>query len=229
MSDFALQAIDVVKNYQQGGQDIAVLNGVCLEVSRGEKVAILGRSGSGKSTLLHILAGLDTPDSGEVWVGGEDLAAADNDVRARVRGAHMGFVYQNHHLLPEFSALENIALAMRINGMERSSADAAALQLLEEVQLDHRSTHLPAELSGGERQRVAVARAIAGSSTVILADEPTGNLDSENAEQVMALLSDLCAKHDAAVVVVTHDTSALGMFDRTFALVNGVLSQGDVS
>ena len=126
MSDFALQAIDVVKNYQQGGQDIAVLNGVCLEVSRGEKVAILGRSGSGKSTLLHILAGLDTPDSGEVWVGGEDLAAADNDVRARVRGAHMGFVYQNHHLLPEFSALENIALAMRINGMERSSADAAA-------------------------------------------------------------------------------------------------------
>lgn len=219
-----LRAEGVGKIFHQGDAAIEVLRSVDLVLAAGERVAIVGRSGSGKSTLLHILAGLDSADTGTVFVGEDDMTAANANGRAQLRGAHMGFVYQNHHLLPEFSALENVAMPIRINGGTRTQAEQQARELLRDVGLAERMDHLPSALSGGERQRVAVARALAGQPSVVLADEPTGNLDSENALQVMQLVGTLSRERSTAFLVVTHDVSMLGSFDRVLTLVDGCLS-----
>ena len=219
-----LRALGVGRTFHQGEIAIEVLHDVDLELAPGERVAIVGRSGSGKSTLLHILAGLDSADAGTVFVGEANMSEADANARAQLRGAQMGFVYQNHHLLPEFTALENVAMPIRINGGSRREAEQEAAELLTAVGLAERMQHLPSALSGGERQRVAVARALAGQPGVVLADEPTGNLDSENAQQVMNLVSLLSKERNTAFLVVTHDVSMLGSFDRVLHLVDGRLS-----
>ena len=219
----ALLALGVAKTFHQGSTAIEVLRNVDLRLSAGERVAIVGRSGSGKSTLLHILAGLDTADQGRIEVGNRNMATALPNIRAEIRGAEMGFVYQNHHLLPEFTALENVAMPARIAGVRRCAAEANAAGLLKEVGLTQRANHLPNALSGGERQRVAVARALAGQPSVVLADEPTGNLDRENAAIVMAMIARLSAEKGTAFLVVTHDVSMLGKFDRVLDLADGTL------
>ena len=219
----ALLAEGLTKCYAQGETEIRVLIGAQLRVEPGERVAIVGRSGSGKSTLLHILAGLDSADQGAVWVGGIDLVEADSDSRAAIRGRYMGFVYQNHHLLPEFSALENVSMPLRIMGLARADAEAESRQLLNDVGLGERLQHTPGQLSGGERQRVAVARALAGAPPVVLADEPTGNLDADNADSVMQLITRLSKERGIAFVVVTHDISMLSLFDRALQLADGCL------
>ena len=219
----ALLALGVAKTFHQGSTAIGVLRNVDLRLSAGERVAIVGRSGSGKSTLLHILAGLDTADQGRIEVGNRNMATALPNIRAEIRGAEMGFVYQNHHLLPEFTALENVAMPARIAGVRRRAAESNAAGLLEEVGLTQRANHLPNALSGGERQRVAVARALAGQPSVVLADEPTGNLDRENAAIVMAMIARLSAEKGTAFLVVTHDVSMLGKFDRVLDLADGTL------
>ncbi len=219
----ALLALGVAKTFHQGSTAIEVLRNVDLRLSAGERVAIVGRSGSGKSTLLHILAGLDTADQGRIEVGNRNMATALPNIRAEIRGAEMGFVYQNHHLLPEFTALENVAMPARIAGVRRRAAESNAAGLLEEVGLTQRANHLPNALSGGERQRVAVARALAGQPSVVLADEPTGNLDRENAAIVMAMIARLSAEKGTAFLVVTHDVSMLGKFDRVLDLADGTL------
>jgi lipoprotein-releasing system ATP-binding protein len=214
----------VHKTFHQGSQALPVLCGVELQLRAGERVAVVGRSGSGKSTLLHVLAGLDTCDAGQILVSNTDVTAASNNQRAALRGECMGFVYQNHHLLPEFTAVENIEMPLRIAGWSRVDAEAAARQLLDDVGLAERASHLPSALSGGERQRVAVARALAGPPQVVLADEPTGNLDKQNASQVMSLLARLSRAYGTAFLVVTHDESMLQDFDRVLALDAGVLN-----
>ncbi len=225
-SPVVLSAAHLSKAFHQGADAIHVLRDVNLALQAGERVAIVGRSGSGKSTLLHILAGLDSADAGTVLIKGTDMSEADANQRAELRGVHMGFVYQNHHLLPEFNALENVAMPLRIAGADRQAAEQQAAELLTEVGLAQRQSHLPSALSGGERQRVAVARALAGHPAVVLADEPTGNLDSENAKVVMQLLANLSQQHAVAFLVVTHDASMLGEFDRVLLLVDGCLENG---
>ena len=220
-----LVAEGVTKTFVQGTESIQVLNDLDFRLKGGEQVAVVGRSGSGKSTLMHVLAGLDTPDAGSVIVEGTDLVVVNNDHRAAVRSRAMGFVYQNHHLLPEFSALENVAVPLRINGRARDEADQVANDLLREVGLGDRSSHLPSQLSGGERQRVAVARALAGDPKIVLADEPTGNLDAETAAQVLELMHAMSKNHNSAFVVVTHDNSTLPSFDRVVVLEKGKLRE----
>lgn len=216
-----LQATDVRKCFYQGETQVPVLNGVDLELSPGERVAIIGRSGSGKSSLLHILAGLDTADKGRVRVVGEDMGEANGEQRAALRCAYMGFVYQQHHLLPEFSALENVALPQRLNRVFKVDADVASREILEAVGLGHRLQHLPSALSGGERQRVAVARALAHQPRIVLADEPTGNLDQASAVQLMDLMVALSEVNGTAFLVVTHDVSMLHRFHRVLTLSEG--------
>ena len=207
--DIVLRAEKISKTFQQGDREIEVLADLELTLKAAEKLAIVGRSGSGKSTLLHVLAGLDTPLSGAVQIGQQDMLGANPNERAKIRREQMGFVYQNHHLLGEFDAKENIAMPLRIRGVAQQEAEAEALGLLEEIGLADRADHAPHQLSGGERQRVAVARAVAGAPRVVLADEPTGNLDEENAADLMNLLGKLSASRSTAFVVVTHDTSML--------------------
>ena len=224
MSDPApLACQGLVKSYLQGATRIPVLGGVDLEVTAGERLAIVGRSGSGKSTLLHVLAGLLDPDDGQVWVFGEEITGAGPARRAALRNAHMGFVYQLHHLLPEFTALENVAMPRLVTGepMRRVAPDARAL--LASVGLAERVAHRPHELSGGERQRVAIARALSGSPGVVLADEPTGNLDRESGAQVLAAMDALASATGTAFVVVTHDEGLAGRMDRTVSLDDGRL------
>jgi lipoprotein-releasing system ATP-binding protein len=218
-----LEAEELVKSYPQVEGRLTVLKDVSLVVRPGERVAVVGRSGSGKSTLLHLLAGLDQPDSGRVRVAGETLTGVPEATRASIRNRHMGFVYQMHHLLPEFSALENVMMPLRLGGMGRGLASEAARDMLDQVGLGERLDHRPAQLSGGERQRVAVARALVGNRQIVLADEPTGSLDRENAEQVFALMCRLSDQRGVGFVIVTHDESMLGNVHRVIRMVDGRL------
>lgn len=218
-----LQAKSISKSYLQGADQLQILNDCDLEVHAGERVAILGRSGSGKSTLLHILAGLDDADSGGVFVAGEELSAANAAGRAAMRARSMGFVYQAHHLLPEFSALENVAMPLRLQGARSAQAATAAVSMLEQVGLGDRLKHRPSALSGGERQRVAVARALVAQPAVVLADEPTGNLDAHNAQAVFDLICNLSEATSTAFVIVTHDETLAKRLDRALVLDGGRL------
>ena len=219
-----LSAHNLRKRFVDGEQELGVLNGVDVEVKAGERVAIVGRSGSGKSTLLHILAGLTDPDLGEVRVAGQSMTNASSDVRAAIRNRHMGFVYQFHHLLPEFSALENVAMPLIISGRASSKSKERAISLLAAVDLAERLGHRPHQLSGGERQRVAVARAMATEPDILLADEPTGNLDRENAIQVLRLMESMSEDTGTAFVVVTHDASVADKMSCSFVLEDGKLN-----
>ena len=211
------------KSFTQGGREIEVLAGVDLKVQHGESVAILGVSGSGKSTLLHLLAGLDKADSGVVKLAGDNLAMLTERELGSLRNRHIGFVYQFHHLLSEFDTLENVAMPMLIAGEDRHLAFEKAAELLARVNLHTRLDHLPSELSGGERQRVAIARALAADPAVVLADEPTGNLDEDNANQIHELLLSLSEESGTALVVVTHNQEFAERMQVTRRLHGGVL------
>ena len=212
------------RHFVQGRQTVHVLSDVTLQVGAGETAAIVGASGSGKSTLLHLLGGLDTPTSGVVRLLGEDISRLDAVACGDLRNRALGFVYQFHHLLGEFSALENVAMPLLIRRMERAAALGQAEQQLQRVGLGHRLTHRPGELSGGERQRVAVARALVTKPACLLADEPTGNLDRSTANQVFELLCDLCSEAGSALVLVTHDIELAQRTRRVMNLIDGRLT-----
>lgn len=217
-----LEANNISKVYDEGKIKTPVLSGLDLSIHRGERVAIVGSSGSGKSTLLHILGGLDTPTTGEVWLQGVCLTQLNETQRGHLRNEHLGFIYQFHHLLPEFSATENVAMPLLMRAdVAVAEATKRANELLKKVGLAHRTHHRPSELSGGERQRVAIARALVSRPSLVLADEPTGNLDDDNAQAVFELLSQLQADFGMALLMVTHDKGLAARADRVLQMKSG--------
>lgn len=224
-----LDCRNLCKRFEDGANRVEVLRAINLSVARGEKLAIVGASGSGKSTLLQLMGGLDHPTDGEVLLYGQSLYEMSENRRSRLRGEQLGFIYQFHHLLPEFTALENVMMPLWIQNRSGSEARQRATELLQQVGLEQRLHHKPAALSGGERQRTAIARALVTRPAVVLADEPTGNLDRERADQAYQLMVDLNRKEGSSLVLVTHDTSLAQQMDRVVQLVDGVLQEGGLS
>ena len=219
-----LNLLNVEKNFFQADQKIEVLKGLNLEIKKGELVALIGPSGSGKTTLLQIAGLLDSSTSGQVIINGIDASKSDDKARTEIRKNHIGFVYQFHHLLPEFSAIENVALPLLIQKKSRKEAFALAEKILQEVDLSNRLNHKPAELSGGQQQRVAIARAAVTKPSLILADEPTGNLDSELSEKIFTLLKNLVKSHEIGCLVVTHNMELAKKADRIVGIRDGVIT-----
>ena len=222
-ADTVISCRDLRKIYSQGHLNVLVLNGIQLEVKRGESVAITGASGSGKSTLLHLLGGLDEASAGSVSILGQEVEAMNEVQRGNLRNRSLGFIYQFHHLLPEFTALENVAMPLLIRGVRKDKAYPRAAILLEQVGLSKRIDHMPAELSGGERQRAAVARALVTEPACVLADEPTGNLDRISANSLFNLMQELNERLNTSFIVATHDLDLAGRMQRRLKLVDGLL------
>ncbi len=221
MNNVLLKGQNLEKTYKQGHETLEILKAVSIEIRAGEAIAITGKSGAGKSTLLHILGTLDRPTKGELFFQDKAIHLMSDEELSRFRNQTMGFVFQFHHLLPEFNALENVMLPAMIGGLPKKTARLMATQVLKDVGLEHRLQHFPSELSGGERQRVAIARALIRKPKIIFADEPTGNLDTENGLKVQSLLFELHNKYNVALVVVTHDETFATRFMRHYKMIDG--------
>lgn len=221
MSDLLLQATGISKTYKQAGRDLTVLQPSDMALHSGEIVAMVGPSGSGKSTLLHILGLLDSPSAGQLMFGGKDITNIKDRERTRIRRRHIGFIYQFHHLLPEFSATENVAMPLIIDGVRKKEAHAKAIEILEQLGLKDRVKHRPAQMSGGEQQRVAIARALVHEPAILLADEPTGNLDPETSASVFNILLEQVRGRGIGALIATHNMSLADDMDRTLELKAG--------